>query len=258
MKLQILKKTDTKLDFVLEGADNAFANALRRIMMSEIPTMAIETVDMEDNTSGLFDEALVQRLGLIPLAFDKKLYNLKNECKCDGKGCSRCQVTLALDATGPYTVKAGDMVSDSEVKATDPDIPIVELLENQGLKLVATAQLGFGTEHAKWQASVVGYQNAPIVKVGEVVSDKIVDVCPTHVFEKKDRVRVAREENCILCMRCVEVSEGVTVTAQDDAFLFRVESVSGLGPMEILSGALDVLEEKAGAFKTELKAALKG
>ena len=257
MKLQILKKSDTKLDFTLEGTDYAFANALRRVMMSEVATMAVETVDIEENTSGLFDEALAQRLGLIPLTFDKKLYNVKSECKCDGKGCSRCEVSFTLEAEGPCVVKAGDLKGDSEVKTTDTEIPIVELLENQGLKLTATAQLGFGKEHAKWQASVVGYQNIPSVRVTDA-SDKIVDVCPTKVFEKKDsRVKVVREQDCILCMRCVEVSDGVTVSAQEDGFIFNVESVSGLGAVDILSGALDILEEKADAFKDELKAALK-
>lgn len=257
MKLQILKKTDAKLEFILEGTDNAFANALRRVMMSEVPTMAIEIVDMEENTSGLFDEALAQRLGLIPLNFEQKLYNLKENCKCGGEGCSRCQVSFTLEATGPGIVKAGEMKSDAEVRPTDADIPIVELLENQRLKFAATAQLGLGKDHAKWQASIVGYQNVPVVKVSDA-SDKVVDVCPTHVFEKKDgRVRVAREADCVLCMRCVEVSEGVTITAQEDGFIFKVESVSGLKATDILSSALDALEEKADAFKDELKEALK-
>jgi DNA-directed RNA polymerase subunit D len=226
-------------------------------MMTEVATMAIETVDIEENNSGLFDEALAQRLGLIPITFNKKLYNTKAQCKCDGKGCSHCEVSFTLEATGPVIVKAADMKSKDDVKATDPDIPIVELLENQRLNLTATAQLGFGKEHAKWQASIVGYQNIPIVKASDA-SDKVVDLCPTKVFEKKDgRVRVAREKDCILCMRCVEVSEGVTVSAQEDGFIFKVESVCGLDAAEVLSGALDVLEQKADTFKDELKAALK-
>lgn len=257
MKLQILKKTENKLEFTLEGVDNAFANALRRTMMSDVPTMAIEVVEMEENGSGLFDEALAHRLGLVPLIFDRKLYNLKADCKCDGKGCSRCEVTFTLEAEGPGIVKVGDMKSDADVKPSDPEIPVVQLLENQRLKLTAVAQLGFGKEHAKWQASVVGYQNIPSVRVNEA-SDKVVDVCPTHVFEKKDgRVRVAAEDKCILCMRCVEVSDGVTVTAQEDGFIFRVESVSGLSAIEVLDSALEIIEQKAGAFKDELKAALK-
>ncbi len=257
VKIQILNKTDTRMDFALEGCDNAFANALRRIMMNEVPTMAIETVDLEENNSGLFDEALAQRLGLIPLVFDKRNYNLKSECKCGGKGCPGCEVTFALEATGPVVVKAGHMVSDSDVKAADPEIPVVELLDGQGLKFTATAQLGLGKDHAKWQAAVVGYQNMPVVKVSDA-SDKVVDVCPAHVFEKKDgKVRVARESNCILCMRCIEVSEGVSVSARDDGFIFKVESVSGLTAADVMESALEMLEKKADLFKDVLKEALK-
>ncbi len=257
MKLQILNRTDTRVNFILEGVDNAFANALRRVMMNEVPTMAIEVVDLEENNSGLFDEALAHRLGLIPLAFDRKAYNPKGECKCEGKGCSRCEVTFALEAEGPVVVKAGHMVSDSGAKPSDPEIPIVELLEGQKLKFTATAQIGFGKDHAKWQAAVAGYQNIPVVKVSDA-SDKVVDVCPAHVFEKKDsRVRVAHESNCILCMRCAEVSDGVTISARDDGFIFKVESVSGLTAADVMESALEVLENKADAFKDGFKEAMK-
>ena len=69
LDIKILKKTNKKMEFILNNADAAFANALRRIMIGEIPTMAVEYVDIEENTSGLFDEVISHRLGLIPLSF---------------------------------------------------------------------------------------------------------------------------------------------------------------------------------------------
>src|SRR3989338_8686589 len=105
MKIKILEKEETKIKFMLEGANNAFANTLRRIMTSEVPTMA--------------------------------------ECKCKGKGCSQCEVVLVLDKQGPCMVKAGDMKSSADdVEPWDKEIPIAELLEGQELKFEATAQLG--------------------------------------------------------------------------------------------------------------------
>lgn len=258
MNIKILEKSDAKIKFAVE-CDSGFANALRRIMMNEVPAMAIEYADIEENTSGLFDEALAHRLGLIPLTFTPKQYSLKDECKCEGKGCSRCEVTLVLDKQGPCTVRAGDMKSTADdVKPADNNIIVVELLDGQRLKLEAVAQLGFGKTHAKWQASVVGYQNAPVVRVTEKAEPKIADACPAKVFEKKDgKVRVAREENCILCMRCVEVSEGVKVSANEDSFIFNAESVCGLTAMHVLQKALDVLESRAEEFVKEVKKAVK-
>ncbi len=255
MNIKILSKSQRRIKFLLEKSNPAFANALRRIMKSEIPTMAVEFVDFEENTSGMFDELVGHRIGLIPLTFDGDVYNLKADCKCGGKGCSKCEVTLVLDKTGPCTVKAGDMKStDESVQPADKDIPIVELLDGQRLKFEATAQLGLGTEHIKWQSANVGYQFMPIVKVGQSADAKIVDVCPTHVFEKKDgRPKVVAEDRCILCMRCVEVSEGVSVNSDETAFVFDVESVSGLTAKEIVSKSLDILEEKAESLAAGVK-----
>jgi len=53
--------------FSLVGVDASIANAFRRILLAEIPTLAIEDVFMFDNTSIIQDEVLAHRLGLIPL-----------------------------------------------------------------------------------------------------------------------------------------------------------------------------------------------
>lgn len=53
--------------FSLVGIDASIANAFRRILIAEIPTLAIEDVFFLDNTSVIQDEVLAHRLGLIPL-----------------------------------------------------------------------------------------------------------------------------------------------------------------------------------------------
>ncbi|GMH58604.1 hypothetical protein TrRE_jg5477, partial [Triparma retinervis] len=59
-----------ELVFSLQNVDVSFANALRRIMISEVPTVAIEIVYIDNNTSITHDEVLSHRLGLIPLDID--------------------------------------------------------------------------------------------------------------------------------------------------------------------------------------------
>ncbi|KAK8208964.1 DNA-directed RNA polymerase core subunit rpc40 [Zalaria obscura] len=53
--------------FSLVGIDAAVANAFRRILLAELPTLAIEDVFVFNNTSIIQDEVLCHRLGLIPL-----------------------------------------------------------------------------------------------------------------------------------------------------------------------------------------------
>ncbi len=154
MKVSVLEKNKMEMKFVVEGIKPSFASALRRTMMSEVPTMAIETVDFKDNDSALNDEIVANRLGLVPLTFDQDAYELPN---C-GKLTSKNSVKLVLKKKGPGMVYSGDMKSDDkDVKPVYDKIPIVELFENQQLQFEATAILGVGREHVKWQGAVVGY-----------------------------------------------------------------------------------------------------
>lgn len=57
--------------FSLIGVDASIANAFRRILLAEIPTLAIEDVYVFNNTSVIQDEVLCHRLGLIPLTGGK-------------------------------------------------------------------------------------------------------------------------------------------------------------------------------------------
>ena len=57
------------------GCDTSFANALRRVIISEVPTMAIETVFVMNNTSVIQDEVLSHRLGLVPIHVDSRKFD---------------------------------------------------------------------------------------------------------------------------------------------------------------------------------------
>jgi DNA-directed RNA polymerase I and III subunit RPAC1 len=61
------------LCFDLVGADAALANALRRVMLADAPSVAIEHVFIVNNTSIMPCEILAHRLGLVPLALDPAL-----------------------------------------------------------------------------------------------------------------------------------------------------------------------------------------
>ena len=67
-KAEILELKSDEVTFFLSNTHISLANALRRVVIAETPTMAIDLVEIEVNTSVLHDEFLAHRIGLLPLA----------------------------------------------------------------------------------------------------------------------------------------------------------------------------------------------
>lgn len=74
-RINVIENKGDNLVFELIGCDASFANALRRILLAEVPTVAIESVYMWNNTSIIHDEVLAHRLGLIPINVDARLFD---------------------------------------------------------------------------------------------------------------------------------------------------------------------------------------
>ncbi|KAL8435705.1 hypothetical protein ACSSS7_002308 [Eimeria intestinalis] len=63
LDIKILECSEECVVLQLRGCDASLANAIRRILISEVPTVALETIQ---NTGVVQDEVLAHRLGLIP------------------------------------------------------------------------------------------------------------------------------------------------------------------------------------------------
>lgn len=77
-----MRNENYEMEFDLIGIHPAIANTFRRLMLSEVPSMAIEKVYIHNNTSIIQDEVLAHRLGLIPLKADPGLFEFKYDSKC--------------------------------------------------------------------------------------------------------------------------------------------------------------------------------
>lgn len=111
--LEILEIRDDFIKFILSGTDISIANSLRRVLISEVPTVAIDMVEIEENSSVLLDEIIAHRLGLIPLiSKDVEQMRYQRDCDCLD-GCPQCQVELTLDVRNnldePLLVTAADL-----------------------------------------------------------------------------------------------------------------------------------------------------
>lgn len=191
MEVKVIEDTKDKIKFRIYDIDLALANALRRIIISEVPVMAIETVTFEENSSVLNDEILAHRLGLIPLKTDLKTYNFVDECSCNLKGCAKCTAKLAVDFKGPGTLYSKNLKSsDPKIVPVYDSIPIVKLTEHQSVKFEADAILGIGKDNAKWQCALASYEIKKdcieffVESYGQLTPKEILEKA-FEIFEKK-------------------------------------------------------------------------
>ncbi len=266
MKVDILKLEDGYAELILEDVDPNFVNALRRTLVSNVPKMAIEDVEFHlgpirgeegeesESVTPLFDEVIAHRLGMIPIPTDLELFTYRDECKdCAGEGCPNCTIMYSLNKKGPCMVYSGDLepVGDSSLKVVDEKIPIVKLGSGQAMLVYATAILGTGKDHAKWQvAQGVGYKFFPVIEVDCDTCDfcgTCAEVCPRDVLTvKKKSVEVKSPLSCNFCMTCVEECPKKCISVEGDRtkIHFHLETDGSLKAVDALRFALDSLAEK--------------
>ncbi|WP_298668894.1 DNA-directed RNA polymerase subunit D [uncultured Methanofollis sp.] len=260
MQIEFARIDDDAARFVLSGATPAFANALRRAMIGEVPTLAIEDIKIYDNSSVLFDEILAHRLGLIPIKTDLSRFVRQEDCSCEGAGCPLCSVTFTMSVGGPKMVYSSDLISDDpETRPVLDNIPIVKLFEGQKVVLEARATLNTGRVHAKWEPTTAcGYKNYPVITISENCDGcgMCIDECPRGVLEIKDRqahVVDGKLEACSLCKLCgkaclttgIGTEPAITVGSDISKFIFVVESDGSLPVLTIIEKGLEYIRKQS-------------
>ena len=260
MEIAFSRLDERVAKFTINGVSTSFANLLRRAMISEVPTLAIEDVRIYDNTSVIFDEMLAHRLGLIPLKTDLDHYAARNECSCEGAGCPICTATYTLSVEGPKTVYSSDLIpQDPDAAPAEGEIPIIELGPEQKIVLEAHAIIGTGKEHAKWQATTAcGYKNYPEIIIDERCDGcgMCIDECPRDVLESgqgKVRVISGRQEYCSLCKLCeraclaggIGTRPAIHISTDPERFVFVVESDGSMSVREIIKRALQYVQRSS-------------
>jgi DNA-directed RNA polymerase subunit D len=268
MEIIFSRLDENNARFQLAGCTTPFANSVRRAMIGEVPTLAIETVKIYDNTSALFDEMLTHRLGLIPIRSDESCLVPLSRCACGGEGCPSCSVILTMSIEGPAMVYSRDLISqDPRIGPAEPDIPIVKLIKDQKVVLEARAVMSVGREHAKWQPTTAcGYKLQPVIEINDQCDGcgQCVDECPRGILEvRKGRVAVieGQLDECSLCQLCVRAcmntgigdEPGIVVTTDDSRFLFVVEGDGSLPVREIIGHALDYIRTQSTELSAQIE-----
>mgnify|MGYP006282293029 CR=1 FL=1 len=260
MELTLLEQSKDNLNLFVKGMEPAYANALRRAIMDLVPTMAIETVNINQNSSILYDEVLAHRLGLIPLKTDLESYVLPDQCKCKGQGCAQCQVDFKIQVTGPGPVYASELkFEDPKIKPVFDKMLIANLEKGQEIQVYGKAQLGIGRDHMKFAPGLVYYKYKPKLTIEEQPEnpEEVAKSCPKEIFEvKKGQLEINKDKvfECHLCQACVEESEGkIKLEEKDDEYLFYIESFGQLSGNEMVKKAISILVAETDEFSKQLK-----
>ena len=270
MSLQVIEKSDSKLIFVVEGISVEMANSIRRIIISEIPVMAVDEVIILKNDSPLYDEIISHRLGMIPLTTDLGTYKLPRECECGGYGCALCQVSLTCEVTNttnaPMEIYSRDLNSnDPKIVPVDPNITIVKIDKNDKVIIEAYAILGIAKDHVKWQAiSNILYRFYPQIDFDDTKCAKCPDrcivsrMCPEALYDfSNKKIPILLEDywkSCTLCNSCQRdcPEEAIKVGWKDNTYLFSIESDGVLPFKTIIKKTFEIFLEKIDEFVENL------
>ncbi len=188
MKIENIKEKGDKITFTLKGPVE-LANAIRRTAMAEVPTMAIDEIDVYENTSSLFDEFIAHRLGMIPLTTDLKTYDINSKSE------NKKSVIISLDIQGPGVFYSKELKSkDPAVKPVYDTIPIIELAEGQALRIEAKARLGRAKEHAKFQSCLCYYKEKKPDEEYQVTIESYGNHKPKTVLEETIKILKSKAE----------------------------------------------------------------
>ncbi|XP_061692832.1 DNA-directed RNA polymerases I and III subunit RPAC1 isoform X6 [Syngnathoides biaculeatus] len=244
-RIDIGQLTENLMEFDMLRIDAAIANAFRRILLAEVPTMAIEKVFIYNNTSIIQDEVLAQRLGLIPIKADPFLFEYRSTDKAfpeeEVSEINTIQLCLKIKCN-----KNPQASKDS----SDPQ----ELYLNNK-----------GKDHAKFSpVATASYRLLPEITLLDTVkgekAERLKRCFSQGVIELEDvnGSKVAKVVNSRLdsCSREIlrhdDLKDVVKLGRVRDHFIFFVESTGVLPPNVLVTEAIKVLMAKCQRFLNEL------
>lgn len=140
-KPKIIKFDETEFygKFVVEplerGYGTTLGNSLRRVLLSSLPGAAVTSIQIEGvqhefaTIPGVREDVVQIILAIKGLAIKSYVENEKQ---------------IELDVTGPMTVTAGDILTDSDIEIVNKDHYLFSIAEGHSMRAVMTVNKGYG------------------------------------------------------------------------------------------------------------------
>ncbi|KAI9575047.1 DNA-directed RNA polymerase [Boletus coccyginus] len=291
LAVRVERLSNRSIDFDLIGVDASIANAFRRILIAEVPTVCIERAYVWCNTSVIADEVLAHRLGLVPLNVDPAFLDFKdlqsdqatdrNTLVFRLKAACERRKNAPKDATDPETLFVNSEVLSSQLQGlvlaanppapTNTNIVLAKLRPGQEIDMEVHAVKGVGKDHAKFcPVATASYRLLPEIilnpakpvppdlaeKFQKCFSPGVIRIHPRtkkiSVDEKSTRLESMSRE----VYRHPEFDGCVQLARVRDHFLFCIESEGFYPPERLLPEAIQVMRTKIATLRRVAEALL--
>ena len=214
----------------------AQVNAVRRTLVSDLPTIAATHVHVYVNSSCFPDEYVAHRIGMLPLRGPLR----KGTLRIDRAGPCRVlgrDLQLPCGDDAPATATAGVAASQA-IEVMAPDSLVVELQAGECFHAEVQVDVGTGAEHARWCSAVAvryaqrttGFDGAD-ARLGECFCDET----PYGTGR---------------CAHCGAPKRSAALAHAPVVFELAFETTGALTPSEMLVGAFEQVARDLRALGT--------
>ncbi|KAG0442252.1 DNA-directed RNA polymerase II subunit rpb3 [Dictyocoela muelleri] len=201
IEIKIIHYEELYLEFDIKNAPISFLNAIRRILINEIPTIAIDKVIIYENSGVMSDESLCHRIGLVPIIIDKDEYmNIDENVDLSG---FKFYLNVENKRKDICEVMSDDLkISGNNIFIKDivPGILITKLAPGQEIRLEAIVKVGTGKMHTKWSpVCPASYKFMPYIKKeGDGINNEQRTDMRNCKLSEFDGNKVFRDENHVI------------------------------------------------------------
>ena len=257
------KKNQDLIKFDLSNSDVSYANALRRIILSEVETYAFNTIDYNnsdikiiENTSSLHNEFILHRIGFVPIYNIDNISNYKFTLNVVNTSNEIIDVTTkdfeVLNLKTNEKMDTNLFFPPNEL--TKDHILILRLKPNPGgqgekIHLEGTASSGTGNMDARYSpvSNIVYVNKIDVDKYNQAEAKHIDGLLKENQLSESD---ILKEKNSF------RINESERYFHQDEEgnpniFQFTIESIGVIPAHIIFKKALEKLNFKLNMISLE-------
>lgn len=263
--LSSLNNNGSELRFTLSNVEVGVANALRRVIISEIPSLVFRTTPYEfnkctilENTCRLNNEIIKQRLSCIPIHIndlDIPWDNFEIEVKMENNEFVPIVVT-----SGDFKIKdtsTGKYLTESDTRKIFPPDNITgdyidfirlrsklsETIRGESIHLTCKFDVGTAKEDGSFSAvSTCAYGNTPDKAMAEIKWKEHEAVLMQEGIES-DKLLMAKKDWMLLDGKRIFV---------DNSFDFRIETIGVYENLELVKMGCAIMIDKITKFNKAL------